>query len=220
VCPARQERKERITQLRRQQILGAAFDIFSQKGFDAATTAEIARAAGVAEGTIYNYFPSKRELFIEVIRNFIVTPPLLTLIDKLPGRDISVMFQNILKDRFKLLEDERISRLPTLMAEILRDPELKALWTKQFIQPFFSRMEGMYEKMMSSGKFRHMKPAVLVRAIGGMLLGSLMLKIMEGEASPLSRLPRDEIIDSMVELLLHGLLDETGLLETNGRSTA
>ncbi len=51
----------------RDRIIGAARHLFSQKGFNGATTAEIARKAGVAEGTIYTHFSSKRELLMECV---------------------------------------------------------------------------------------------------------------------------------------------------------
>ncbi|HEY1012208.1 MAG TPA: helix-turn-helix domain-containing protein, partial [Herpetosiphonaceae bacterium] len=41
---------------RRRQILDAAAAVFAQKGFHAATIRDIARHAGIAEGTIYTYF--------------------------------------------------------------------------------------------------------------------------------------------------------------------
>jgi AcrR family transcriptional regulator len=208
MAPTRQERKEATTKLRRQQIIEAAFDIFSEKGFATATTAEIARKAGVAEGTIYNYFPSKRDLLIAVVHDFIITTPLLELIDMLPKGDIAGTFTHILQNRFDLLENEFVSRMPFLMAEIIRDPELKASWKKQFLQPFLSRMEGVYRVLSTSGKTRLAEPSVLVRSIGGMLLGFLILKIMEGDDSPMNKLSREQIADTMVNLILHGLLDD------------
>ncbi len=51
-----------------------------------------------------------------------------------------------------------------------------------------------------------------------MILGFLILKIMQGDASPLNRLPRDEVIDSMIDLLLHGLLNGPGQQQTERRS--
>jgi AcrR family transcriptional regulator len=208
MVPSRQERKAKITAVREQQILDAALNVFSEKGFAMATTAEIARAAGIAEGTIYNYFPSKRELFIAVIQHFIITAPLLELIDKLPGGNIAETFTHILQNRFKLIESEHISQIPTLMAEIIRDPELKVLWTRQFIQPFLAKIEGIYGTMMASGRVRRMEQAILVRSIGGMLLGFLMLKMMEGDASPMNRLPGEKVVDTMLNLILHGLLTD------------
>ena len=209
MAPTRQERKEETTRKRREQILDAAMEVFSRKGFAMSTTAEIAREAGIAEGTIYNYFPSKRELFIAVIKNFVITVPLLELIDKLPQGNIAVTFGHIMQNRFKLIESEKVSRMPALMAEVIRDPELKELWTTEFLQPFLSKMEGIYEKLTTTGKFRNVEPPILVRGIGGMFLGFLIFKIMEGETSPLNRMPQEKVIAAMSELILHGLINDS-----------
>jgi AcrR family transcriptional regulator len=214
MVPSRQERKENITRIRKQQILDAALAVFSEKGFAAATTAEIAQAAGIAEGTIYNYFKSKRELFVAVIRELIITVPLLDLIEKIPKADIDVTFRQILQNRFNLIESEPASRIPSLMGEIVRDPELKTLWAEQFLQPFFARVEGVYRLMMASGKFRRLDPVITTRIIGGLFLGFLMLNIMEGEASPLNRLPREEVADALADFVGRGLMTDTGESES------
>lgn len=52
----------------RQQILDAAEQLIRTRGLSGATTKEIAKAAGYAEGTIYKHFSSKQELFIAVIQ--------------------------------------------------------------------------------------------------------------------------------------------------------
>lgn len=53
---------------RRRQILDAAVDVFARLGFAAAGTADIARAAGIGEPTIYRYFANKRDLYLAAIR--------------------------------------------------------------------------------------------------------------------------------------------------------
>ena len=203
----RESRKKQITEQRQKQILKAAGEVFARKGYAAATIPEIAEPAGVAVGTIYNYYPGKRELFIAVIKDLIITIPLLDLIDKMPVGDMTATFRNILENRFNLIETSPAARVPSLMGEIQRDPELKAIWAEEFIQPFFSKMEGVYRIMMASGRFRRMEPALATRAIGGLILGFLMLKIMEGEASPLNRLPKDEVAGALAEIMLHGLAE-------------
>ncbi len=50
-------------------ILETAEALFIEKGFDNTKTSAIAKAAGVAEGTLYNYFPSKAGLLIKMISN-------------------------------------------------------------------------------------------------------------------------------------------------------
>src|SRR5713226_8934393 len=54
--------------LTRQRLVRAALELFSTRGYEATTTAEIARKAGVAEGTIYRHFQSKQHLLNELYR--------------------------------------------------------------------------------------------------------------------------------------------------------
>lgn len=54
--------------LRRQQILQAAVEVFGKSSFENANISEIARRAGVAEGTIYQYFRNKQDLFFSIPR--------------------------------------------------------------------------------------------------------------------------------------------------------
>ncbi|HET7421149.1 MAG TPA: helix-turn-helix domain-containing protein [Candidatus Dormibacteraeota bacterium] len=72
--------RERKKQRTRQEIFDAARRLFQRKGFDAVTVAEVARAADVSEVTVFNYFPTKEDLFyggmqffeeqlIEAVRN-------------------------------------------------------------------------------------------------------------------------------------------------------
>ena len=47
---------------KKQQLLEASIDLFAREGFWNTSTASIARHAGVATGTLFNYFPSKDAL--------------------------------------------------------------------------------------------------------------------------------------------------------------
>ena len=59
------------TDARRDQILAAARRLFSERGFSAVSTTEIAAEAGVARGLINHYFGTKRELYVEVVREMV-----------------------------------------------------------------------------------------------------------------------------------------------------
>lgn len=52
---------------RREQLLDTAVALFAEKGYGGATTAELARAAGVTEPIIYRHFESKKDLFVAAI---------------------------------------------------------------------------------------------------------------------------------------------------------
>src|SRR5262249_11682847 len=62
------QRWTRRKQARPGEILDAALKVFAEKGFAAARMEDIARRAGVTKGTIYLYFPSKEDVFKQLVR--------------------------------------------------------------------------------------------------------------------------------------------------------
>src|SRR5678815_4116842 len=62
VFMARKSKAAVVTDYRRQQILNAACRSFARHGLHATTVDQIARAAGVAKGTVYLYYRSKEDL--------------------------------------------------------------------------------------------------------------------------------------------------------------
>jgi AcrR family transcriptional regulator len=200
-------KRQKITEKRRMQILEAALDVFTRKGYAAATIPEISKEAGVAAGTIYLYYPSKRELFVAVVKDFILTTPLLNLISQMPRGDLSTVLKNIVKNRFDLIKNPSFERVPLIMSEVQRDPELKALWMKDFLQPLLRQIEMLVRMMGATGKYREYQPEVLVRLIGGMFMGFLLLRMVEGKASPLNKLDQEKVADDIVNYILHGILN-------------
>jgi TetR/AcrR family fatty acid metabolism transcriptional regulator len=59
--------QNQLVATRRNQILDAATRVFAAQGFTRATIRDIARAAGLADGTIYIYFPSKTDLLMGIL---------------------------------------------------------------------------------------------------------------------------------------------------------
>ena len=59
-------RRTESESVRRAQLLKAARKVFRAKGYDGATVSEIVREAGVAQGTFYLYFPSKRDVAVSL----------------------------------------------------------------------------------------------------------------------------------------------------------
>ncbi len=66
--PPRPEPRKRDPRGTRDRLVRAALDLFTSLGYHASTTPEIARRAGVAEGTIYRHFKSKEHLLNEIYR--------------------------------------------------------------------------------------------------------------------------------------------------------
>ena len=77
--PSRHERRRRET---RERIAATALALFSQRGYDAVTIADIAAAADVAKQTVVNHFPAKEDLLLAWHRP--VEADLIDMIDQLP----------------------------------------------------------------------------------------------------------------------------------------
>jgi AcrR family transcriptional regulator len=56
------------TELTRQRLVRAALELFSTQGYHPTTTPQLAKRAGIAEGTIYRHFPGKQQLLSELYR--------------------------------------------------------------------------------------------------------------------------------------------------------
>lgn len=67
------------------KILNASIILFSQKGYSAVTTKEIAKEAGVSEMTLFRHFESKHNLFAKAFEKFVFSPRVIALFEGLEG---------------------------------------------------------------------------------------------------------------------------------------
>ena len=107
---------------RRLQILESALKVFIEKGYNGATTLEIAKEAGISEVTLFRYFSSKKELFMACIEPILIT----TLEDSIvAAKDLKPMekLKYILKDRIKFISNHHeVIKLILMESEI--NPEI------------------------------------------------------------------------------------------------
>ena len=61
--------RQRQAAVRREQILKTALSLFAAQGFDATSTRQIAKEAGIAEGLIFHYFPTKASLLTAILED-------------------------------------------------------------------------------------------------------------------------------------------------------
>ncbi len=78
VLPAPRKRRSATPEARRAEILDAALEEFTARGYESARLDDVAKRAGVAKGTIYLYFADKEALFQDLVRSM-VHPVLGTL---------------------------------------------------------------------------------------------------------------------------------------------
>jgi AcrR family transcriptional regulator len=120
--------RERKKEQTRQLIASTARRLFSERGFDAVTVAEIARSADVAEKTVFNYFPTKEDLFYSRLEAF--EEELLEAVrGRAPGESAIAAFREfIMRQRgvFDLRDEEATEQLRTITRVITASPALLA----------------------------------------------------------------------------------------------
>ncbi len=197
---------------KRERILRAAVKVFARKGFYASRVSEIARAAGVADGTIYLYFKSKDELLTSLFEDRIVR--LIALLreecarlDTGPGR-----LRRLVELQLGLLEGER--DLAEVITVNLRQSTrlLKQYATRRFTE-YLELMAAVVSDAQRAGEFRSdVSPRIVARAIFGALDGiALTWALGNPEPGSLTR-----AASQLADVLLHGLLIAPGAPGTPG----
>src|SRR3954453_5036593 len=120
--------RERKKQQTRELIAETARRLFSERGFEPVTVAEIARAADVSTQTVFNYFPTKEDLVYWRLESF--EDELLTAIrDRAPGESVLNAFGRFVREPRGMLatyDPETRERLAALTAMIVSSPALLA----------------------------------------------------------------------------------------------
>lgn len=107
---------------REAQILNSALNVFVERGYNGATTQEIAREAGISEVTLFRYFKSKRDIFIEVIEP-ILFETLKNSVEISKDLDLKEKLKIILIERIKLiLKYNKVIKLILMESQI--NPEI------------------------------------------------------------------------------------------------
>jgi AcrR family transcriptional regulator len=193
--------RELLVAARREQILGAATRVFAEKGFSRATTREVAREAGVSEGTIYNYFEDKEALLMAIMATLNETERRADDFREGLATDFQGFFGAYLHHRMDVIwENREIFRV--VMSEMLVNAPLRERYLREVVEPTMSIGEENFQERVRQGRVRATDVPLAMRVVAGSVLGLLVLGLL-GEKEVASRW--DEASEVLGELLLHGL---------------
>ena len=171
-------RRERRIVARQTQILEAAAAVFSQKGYERATTREIAAAADVSEGTLYNYFENKHDLLIGVAREF--ADEVTQKIEAIQAENIEDMMTQLLTDRFRSGRERRLFML--FLYEGRLNPDVYRYYVQEALYRIIDATEQRFRSLIAAGAMRPVDPAVAAQAISATIMGFAALYEMEQHA--------------------------------------
>lgn len=177
--------RERKKQQTRQRIAETASDLFRARGFEGVTVAEIARTADVFEATVFNYFPTKEDLFYGGMEDFE-----MLLVEAVhnrgPGDTVLGAFRRVVLDNTKRLADQHAADLTAAATRIVsRSPALQAR-EREIVARYVDLLAAAINEDASTGS-----DAVDALTVAGALMGAqralvahVRLRVLDGWRGP------------------------------------
>lgn len=191
------------TQDKRQRILDAALKIFARRGFYTAKVAEVAREAGVADGTIYLYFANKDDLLISLFEDrmdFLIA----RLTDELAqaGASVHDRFRALIRVHLRLAIES-----PDLAEFITVELRQSGKFVKEYGNPKFQAYLGLLYEVVDEGqRTGHFRSTLHARTVVRAMFGALdeiLLTLTLRSATDERDIER--ATNDLASLFLHGL---------------
>lgn len=191
-------RRERRIAARKAQILDAAAQVFSRQGYERATTREIADIADVSEGTLYNYFNSKRDLLIGVAKTY--ADQVAEEISRVDAEDFGEMLSNLMANRFRTGRERRLFML--FLYESRNNEDVHQYYVQNAMHRIIDETEKRIKVLIEKGRMRPIDPVVAARTLSATIMGFAALFELGasvGHTSP------EKLGEQVTDIFLNGL---------------
>ncbi|MFI5339813.1 MAG: TetR/AcrR family transcriptional regulator [Candidatus Methylomirabilales bacterium] len=197
--------REDLRQQRRQAILKAAMKTFARRGYAAATIRAIAREAHIAQGTIYLYFASKRDILLALYRSMILES-LEEILARPEKGDAEAFLRSLIVDRIGRFR-RNAQAVRFAFTELPFHQELREKFHRDIALAQLERVQAFLQDRIAAGEFRPVRAEIVARAFQGMYAIFTLAETVFGDRA-VARLTPEEIADEVVRLFLHGVLNQ------------
>lgn len=197
--------QEQLAAARRAQILEAATKVFAIKGFHRATIKEIAREAGLADGTIYLYFENKNALILALLDQINESEVRDLHFSQAEGLDLGEFMRLYTRHRLEEIRKGPPDLFKVILSELLINEELRDLYFENVTAPTMQISTKYIAEWMERGLVRKTDPYLTTSAIAALFLGMFMLQEL-GDTELAQR--EDEIADFLTDFVMNGLRKE------------
>ncbi|MGM9987745.1 MAG: TetR/AcrR family transcriptional regulator [Bacillaceae bacterium] len=175
--------EEKVTE-KKAAILVAAVELISEKGYEKVSTAEIAKRAGVAEGTIFRHFKTKRHLLESIIiptYMHVVAPMMMKALKEQVLVKEYTSFEKFIEvlvlDRFELVQ-KATPLIRILFQEMMMHEDIRKQMEALFLQYAFPSLEKIILHFQQKGEIEPLAPMVVFRIISTNVLGYFVPRFM------------------------------------------
>jgi AcrR family transcriptional regulator len=192
---------------KQKKIIVSAIESFAEKGYSATSTSEIAKKAGVAEGTIFRHYRTKKDLLLAIVAPVMakfVAPFIIKDLQKVLNQDYE-QFEDLLKAMLENRRDFLVKNLPTLkilMQEIPFHPELRELFKEHIALKIYAQFEKLVEHYQARGQIIEMPAYSVVRMTFTSIFGYLIARYM---ILPEAEWDDEAEAERTIQFIMHGL---------------
>lgn len=185
------------------RILKAAERLFARRGYGGTTTRDLAQAAGVAEGTLFRHFESKKAILVQVATNGWVEI-LTDLLTELSEMASYKAIGQVMRRRMGNLAQNG-DKLRVCFMEAQFHPELREQVQSEVISKMTDVAEAFFQTAMDRGVYRPMNPRVVARIFLGMfaISGFSQGTLGDDASSPKAM---QELAEGLTDIFLNGVL--------------
>lgn len=160
-------RWKRRKEARPEEILDAALQLFTEKGFSATRMIDVAKAAGISKGTLYLYFDSKEAIFREVVSQRI-TPQLdlvESTVEEFEGTQAELL-RHLINGWWMGIACTSLSAIPKIIvSESGNFPELAEYFTRTVVIRSRNLFSKVISRGMINGEFRLYEAETVARLV-------------------------------------------------------
>ena len=195
-------KKEVVSEFRCHEILSAARSVFARNGYNAATVDDIADAAGVAKGTLYLYFPSKREIFVETFRAGVIDLQAEVARDMAAEADAPAKIRAFVRTRLAYAERNRdfVRVYYTEFNNMLIQPPHVGAEFQDLYHQQANVLAEVIRSGIAAGQIRPVEPIAAARIVYDMTRGLIAQRLLGW-----SDRPAEDDADFLFELILKGI---------------
>ena len=199
-------RKKLTASERRSQIVAAAMNLFSARGFRGVTTKELAKACGVSEPTLYEHFADKNELYCAILEEASndAQDVDLKIDEAFAGQLAPAEFFRSLAEVILRFLDKNPNYSRLILFSALEGHSLAEIHFEHRMKPFYGMLIRRIRSDIAVGALRPCDPSVAARAFLGMVNQYFLYDIHFGFA--VAKTSRKKVIEGMVDIFLNGVL--------------
>jgi len=192
---------------KQKKIIAAAIEIFAEKGYAATSTNEIAKKAGVAEGTIFRHYKTKKDLLLSIVAPMMarmLAPFVIKDINKVLDHNYDSLedfLKAMVKNRAAFLE-KNMPLFRILIQELPFHKELQEQFMEHIVTKIYVRMERIVEHYQDKGEILDMPPKSVIRLFISTIFGHLVARFY---LFPPEQWDDEEETERTVEFLVKGL---------------